>query len=244
MLLSIEMIKKNTKRWTLAQEYERNWWDTRANDIDFEFYKNYSEELRKYLEYTLEINKNTTVLECGSGAGGILTYLKESENRYAIDPLEKFYSQVPQFTKQRDKEVKYFSAKGENLPFKNKLFDLVIMDNVLDHCDNPEEVIKEIKRVIKNNGILYFKQNTYHLWGKIVRYIMELFLIDRGHPYTFSKRNLSRLILSGKFKLLKSGRGGYFKTWKKEFFSKRRKDKIKALLLVNRDKVTYLLKNI
>ena len=236
------MKNKNT-RWALAQGYEKNWWNERSSRIDFEFYERFAAELKKYLKDILEITSYTSILEIGSGAGGIVTYLKESNNRYAVDPLEKFYSTISSFREQRDKNVKYFSEKGENLPFESKMFDLVIMDNVLDHCDDPQKVMREVKRVLKEKGVLYFKQNTYHLWGRMIRLLMEVFLIDKGHPFTFSKRYLSKLMFSNGFKFIKSGRNGFYTTWKKELLSKSKKDKLKAILFVTRDKVTYLLKS-
>ena len=68
------------------------------------------------------------------------------------------------------------------------------MDNVLDHCENPTAVLDEINRVLKSGGIIYFRQNIYNKWGKLIRYIMELFTIDKGHPFTFTKKNLCQYI--------------------------------------------------
>jgi ubiquinone/menaquinone biosynthesis C-methylase UbiE len=237
-------METNISRWIFAQGYEKEWWSKRADFIDFDFYKNYTTDMLEFCEGHIKITRETTILEVGSGAGGILTFLKDSENRYAIDPLEYYYSTVTKFIDQRDKSIKYFTAKGENLPFPDKMFDLIIMDNVLDHCDKPTEVMSEISRVLKRKGVIYFKQNTYHLWGRIVRRLMEILMIDKGHPHTFSKKELMRLFKSNHYCIKKYKRLKYFYTWKKEFFSKTAKDKIKAILFVTRDRTTYLLQKI
>jgi len=231
-------------RWVLAQEYEKKWWESRSNYIDFVFYKHFADELLRFVEDKIKITSDTKILEVGSGAGGILTFISDSKNKFAIDPLEYFYSTVSEFVEQRDKSVKYFTAKGEYIPFQNEMFDLIIMDNVLDHCDKPTDVMKEITRVLKNNGIVYFKQNTYHVWGRFIRWLMEKFLIDRGHPFTFSKNDLKQLFVANKLKVHKYKRTGYFPTWKKELSSKGVKEKIKAFLFVTRDKTTYLLQKV
>jgi len=231
----------NNIRWKIAQQYEKDWWEKRSYFIDFEFYKNFAEDLLEFGKELLVINQGTVVLEIGSGAGGILTYLTDSNYRYAIDPLESFYSSVPRFVSQRDKHVKYLSAKGEDLPFEDKKFDLIIMDNVLDHCDNPEKVMKEVKRVVKDKGIIFFKQNTYHTWGQLVRFLMERFQIDKGHPFTFAKKDLLRIIHHNDLKLMKAKRSGYFFTWKKELMSSGFNNKMKAILFATRDKITYVL---
>lgn len=234
-------MKLKNKRWDLAQDYERNWWKARQSEIDFSFYKYYADELKTSLTNYININNETTILEVGSGAGGIVTFLKDSNNRYAIDPLEDFYSSVTSFKEQRDKNVKYQNAVGEEIPFEDKIFDLVIMDNVLDHCEKPQRVMNEVKRVLKNNGVIYFKQNTYHFWGSTIRFFMEKFLIDKGHPHTFSKSKLLNLINDSNLKVVKTSRSGYLKTWLREIKSSNLIDKIKAILFVSRDKVTYII---
>jgi SAM-dependent methyltransferase len=230
-------------RWKLAQEYERNWWLNQAEKIDLTFYKNFAIDIVDLLKPFIEIKSNTRVLEIGSGAAGIITHL-QSDYRFAIDPLEDFYSSIPKYKNYRDKKVFYQTAVGENLPFKSDYFDLILMDNVLDHCENPLKVIYEIRRVLKSNGILYFRQNTYHLWGRFIRAMMELFLIDKGHPHTFSKKHLQKVFTNLGFEILYKSRDGYFSTWLWEIRSNRVIDKIKAVLLVNRDKYTLILKKL
>jgi len=231
-----------SKRWEQAQNYEKNWWDKRAPEISFDFYKTFADELRKFIEEDFTITSDTKILEIGSGAGGIITFLTESNHRYAIDPLEKFYASQSQFVEQRDKEVNYSDGKGESLSFENDFFDLVIMDNVLDHCENPALVFSEATRVLKKSGHIYFKQNKYNIWGKTIRSIMEYFLIDKGHPFTFTRPMLIKLVRDNSLVVMNKTRTGYFKTWKKEISSFIAKDLIKALLFVTRDKVTCLLR--
>lgn len=230
------------ERWKIAQSYEKNWWNEKANLVDFEFYKNYSNDLKNFINQHFIIDQQTKILEVGSGAGGIITFLTESENRYAIDPLEDFYSSVPNFNKQRDSQVHYQTAIGENLPFEDEYFDFIIMDNVLDHCDNPAKVMEEVRRTLKSNSFIYFKQNSYHFWGKFIRWVMEFFLIDKGHPFTFSLSQINQMIKKNNFQIVKKTSIGYLPTWKNEISSKSLKDKLKALLLVTRNKRIFLLR--
>src|SRR3989344_4807657 len=46
-------------------------------------------------------------------------------------------------------------ADGKNLPFKDNSFDLVLIESVLEHVDEPERVIKEAYRVLKFKGRIY-----------------------------------------------------------------------------------------
>lgn len=232
-----------SNRWKLAQNYEQNWWQNQAEKMDLSFYKGFADQVLEAIIPYLTIQPDTHILEIGSGAAGIITHLN-SDYRFAIDPLEEFYSGIKKFSDYRDKNVIYKTGAGENLPFEKEFFDLIIIDNVLDHCDNPALVLDEVKRVLKKNGIVFLRQNTYHLWGKFIRIIMEFFKIDKGHPHTFTKRGLKKIISGKNFVILSSNRGSYLKTWLKEIKSRRLLDKIKALLLVNRDKVTLVLKRL
>ena len=132
-----------TKRWDIAQDYELQWWSKYTDSI--EWYKGFSEEIITKTSSFIDINKDTVILEIGSGAAGGITYLK-SDNKYAIDPLEEFFSNNKSWVQFRDKKVKYYTGIGEELPFNDSFFDLIIIDNVLDHCKNPIAVLNEINR--------------------------------------------------------------------------------------------------
>lgn len=229
------------ERWNIAQKYEKNWWNSKREGISITFYKNFAKDLKDILTGILEIKKDTSILEIGSGASGTITFI-DSENKYAIDPLEYYYSTVKEFTKDRDPRVHYFTAKGEALPFDSEMFDLIIIDNVLDHCSDPEKVIFEMKRVLKSAGVIYFRQNTYHYWGVFVRFIMEKIIFDKGHPFTFSKTHLKKLFNRFNFTIVRFSHNGYIETWKKEFLSFKPKELAKAFLFATRDKTVYLLK--
>ena len=46
-------------------------------------------------------------------------------------------------------------ADGKNLPFKDDVFDGILIESVLEHIDEPEIVIREAYRVLKPNGKIY-----------------------------------------------------------------------------------------
>jgi len=55
------------------------------------------------------------------------------------------------------KKTKYSSllADAHKIPFKNKTFDCVICNAVLEHVRQPEIVLSEINRVLKQDGLLW-----------------------------------------------------------------------------------------
>ncbi len=228
-------------RWEKAQKYEKDWWSQRAHSINFEYYKVFARELLLELKPIIEINQSTSILEIGCGPAGISTYI-DSNFKHAIDPLNDFFESIESFQKQRDTRTKYLKAKGENLPYEQETFDLVIMDNVLDHCEDPQKVMNETFRVMKMGSVLYFQQNVYTLWGKALRLGMEKFEIDKGHPFTFTKKDISLLLDRAGFEVLYSSSRGYLKQWISEVTSGNKKALIRAALLMTRDRDKYILR--
>ena len=51
---------------------------------------------------------------------------------------------------------------GENLPYGDEAFDLVVSFQVLEHTQNPEKVLLESVRVRKKGGFLYFVIPNYN----------------------------------------------------------------------------------
>tara|TARA_B100001989_G_scaffold225700_1_gene180888 strand:+ start:846 stop:1496 length:651 start_codon:yes stop_codon:yes gene_type:complete len=46
-------------------------------------------------------------------------------------------------------------ADAENMPFDNGTFDLVVCQAVLEHVQNPKNIVNEINRVLKKQGLFY-----------------------------------------------------------------------------------------
>ena len=51
---------------------------------------------------------------------------------------------------------------GENLPFRDATFDLVVSFQVLEHTQSPERVLKEAVRTLKIGGYIYFVIPNYN----------------------------------------------------------------------------------
>lgn len=230
-------MNKTATRWNLAQDYEKKWWSKHEQGISTNYFENSASEIIEVFNSLSQLNENTRILEIGSGAFGIVNFIKGSKYRYGIDPLEHYYRTISEFTNKRETEVTYITGKGEELPFEEH-FDIIILDNVLDHCENPKQVVSEIMRLSKKETFVFFRQNTYNLYGKLMRNLMEQMTIDKGHPFTFTKSNVEALF-SSDFNLLGFKRSGYYSTWIHEMKSRSLKDKIKALLFITRDRTTY-----
>jgi SAM-dependent methyltransferase len=54
-------------------------------------------------------------------------------------------------------------APAEKLPFQNGRFDLALCFQLLEHCEDPQKVINEMKRVMKSGGFVLV--STHGIWN-------------------------------------------------------------------------------
>lgn len=117
-----------------------------------------SKRVRELLESFKPIESEVRVIEVGSGAHGLIFYFG-SRNGIGVDPLAVSYRKLfPQW----QRCATMVAAFGENLPFADESFDLVICDNVVDHAESPETIVGELVRILAPGGLLYFTVNVHH----------------------------------------------------------------------------------
>jgi len=189
------------KRWEIAQESEKEYWEEYTKDAllkeEFNRHKKKAEILEKEWNNFTNLDKNTKILQIGCGPEDVISHIKIGK-RYAIDPLAEFYKKKFELNYG---SLKFIQGRGEELPFKDKFFDIVILANVLDHVESPDKVLSEIKRVLKDDGIFHFENLFYQtnfiriakMWGGIKKSITgKIFNIH--HPYMFILNDLKKII--------------------------------------------------
>jgi SAM-dependent methyltransferase len=111
------------------------------------------------------------LLEVGSGSTGLIFYFDDVDNmddveyvnykglRVGVDQLAIDYAHLFPDVQRRALTC---TASGESLPFSAASFDVVLCDNVVDHAEKPGEIVRELGRVLKPQGLLYFTVNVHH----------------------------------------------------------------------------------
>jgi len=82
-------------------------------------------------------------LEVGIGTGRFAAPLGIG---FGIDPSSNMLQMS------RNLGIRVASAKGEHLPFKKEVFDYVLIMVTICFVDNPNQVVEEFMRVLKNSG--------------------------------------------------------------------------------------------
>lgn len=114
--------------------------------------------VRAQLERVRPIPPDARVLEVGSGAHGLIFSFGAGRG-VGVDPLAAHYRALFPAWQAR---VPTFAAAGENLPFPDGAFDVVLCDNVIDHGEKPARIVAELARVLAPGGLLYFSVNVHH----------------------------------------------------------------------------------
>jgi SAM-dependent methyltransferase len=117
-----------------------------------------SQRVRELLETFQPITNEARVIEVGSGAHGLIFYFGV-EQGVGVDPLAVSYRRLfPRW----QSCAKTIAAFGEQLPFGDRSFDVVLCDNVVDHAESPKTIVAELTRILKPRGLLYFTVNVHH----------------------------------------------------------------------------------
>lgn len=202
-------------RWKQAQSYEKAHWEGVSEHIaknerqGLTWYKWRAENLLRNVKKAFPDNTpdftEASVLEVGSGPVGCISQLPARE-RVAVDPLCDFFSSKPKLVEHRNPDVTYKNVQGEELPFDDGHFDMVVIENVIDHVENADGVMQQINRVLKPDGVLYLTVNLHPTWGYFLHEVVSKLRIDKGHPHTFTIPKIRRFLGGHGFQI-------YFDEW-------------------------------
>lgn len=117
-------------------------------------------------ERILQVIAGKDVLEIATGPGLLAKHVAQAANKMiAIDYSEGMIAKAKQGTVPHN--LTFQVADAKNLPFANQSFDAVVIANALHVMPNPEKALKEIDRVLKDNGILIAPNFVNHTDGFI-----------------------------------------------------------------------------
>jgi SAM-dependent methyltransferase len=91
------------------------------------------------------------LLDIGCGKMPYKNYILENSN------VHKYIGLDIENALAYDSEIKPdFTWNGINMPFENNSFECAFGTEVLEHCPDPEIVLKEVLRVLKQDGVFFF----------------------------------------------------------------------------------------
>jgi SAM-dependent methyltransferase len=92
---------------------------------------------------------------------------------------------------------KILDLNKHKLKFKKESVDTVVMGNVLEHVENPSDVLRQINKMLKKDGKLVLSIPNATFWWAIVHNILYKFIRDQDvgvHLNSWGKLDLIRLL--------------------------------------------------
>ncbi len=102
-----------------------------------------------YFKIEKDWYKGKKVLDIGCGPRGSLEWVSDiADEAIGLDPLSDNYLKLGAI----NHKMKYVNSSSENIPYPDNYFHIVSSFNSLDHVDDIDSTISEIKRVLKPEG--------------------------------------------------------------------------------------------
>lgn len=156
----------------------------------------------------LKIDKleNIKILDIGCGTGKIINFFNKNNNQiFAVDVFNQIDKSL---------SIENFThVSSAELPFKDKFFDIIISNHVVEHIEDQNLHMDEIYRCLNNTGMCYYatpnknfpiephhkiplihylKSSVFHKILKLIgKYEEDLYLLSYSQmKNSFSKHNL------------------------------------------------------
>lgn len=99
-----------------------------------------------------DIQNSDKVIEIGCEGGYLLKKILFAQEIVGLDIARNALDDARKNVKSN--KVKLICADASNIPLENCYFDKIICSQTLEHVDNPVEIVAEMYRIIKPNGIM------------------------------------------------------------------------------------------
>lgn len=158
------------------------------------------------------------VLDIGCGSYPFFLVSTKFEEKYGMDPSVNL-----SLVKDKNIHLTKTEVSKKKLPFVDNNFDVITMLAVFEHIehDRLNFVLGEIKRVLKNNGILII--TTPASWAdKLLHFMARFGLISseeiHEHKHNHPKEKIERILVEAGFKKEKI-KSGFFELYMNMWFT-------------------------
>ena len=158
---------------------QKNFWDRNASRYDRFMLKDRAayEEMYKLIR---PVVKAKTVLELATGTGLIAKHIANAAAH--IEATDASPEMIAEAKRDNRSAKLYFSVQDMFcLPYAEESFDVVIVSNALHIVPQPEKTLAEIRRVLKDDGVLIAPTFT-HAENSIFGMIRAFFMRLAGFP--------------------------------------------------------------
>ena len=153
----------------------RNFWDKNARIYDRFMGKDAAAYEQMY-ELIRPAVRHRTVLELATGTGLIAKHIVSAAEH--IEATDASAEMIREAKRDNESAKLHFSVQDMfRLPYADRSFDVVIVSNALHIVPQPEKALEEIRRVLKEDGVLIAPTFTHagnSLFGRCRAFLMKL----------------------------------------------------------------------
>lgn len=171
--------------------------DKKLNKIDdgSKEYKYYFKHFKPYIELIKKYKIRGKAIDVGCGPGHLLELMSKEGLKAEGSDIS------PVLIKVLNKKFKVYCAELDSKEIKKKEYDLVTLNQVIEHVEDPELFVNQINRVLKIGGHLILA--TPYLWG-IVPQVLRSKWYGLGygqHLNFFSSKSMKMIMERNGFKI-------------------------------------------
>ena len=153
----------------------RNFWDRNAGRYD-RFMRKDRAAYEEMYALIRPVVKAKTVLELAAGTGLIAKHIVNAAAH--IEATDASAEMIAEAKRDNHSTKLHFSVQDMfHLPYADESFDVVIVANALHIVPEPEKALSEIRRVLKDDGVLVAPTFTHAdnaFFGKVKAFFMKL----------------------------------------------------------------------
>jgi ubiquinone/menaquinone biosynthesis C-methylase UbiE len=143
-------------RW--KESNEMRYWKGRKKAEGVLSNKHYEHFYTTHFGLDASYYKDMVILDIGCGPRGSLEWASMASRRIGLDPLAKEYLRLGA----NHHRMEYMDAPSEKIPLQDAECDAVFAFNSLDHVEDVDETLREIKRVTRPGGIFLLLVEVNH----------------------------------------------------------------------------------
>lgn len=176
-------------------------------EIEYQqYFKNIRLELLEMIPKNL---LNGRLLEIGAGSCNTLVYAKE--NLYASSVFGIELCTIEKSNQENNLLDGLIIGDVEKItmPYEEKYFDVIICGDVLEHLQNPYEMVNKLRFFLKDNGVLIVSLPNFRKFSVLKTIFFdgnfkytEAGILDKTHLRFFCKKNMINLFEDNEFKVL------------------------------------------
>ena len=162
-----------------ATQEHKNFWDKNAGRYD-RFMRKDRTAYDEMYALIRPVVRHKTVLELATGTGLIAKHIVIAAAH--IEATDASAETIAEAKRDNRTEKLYFSVQDMFcLPYAEESFDVVIVSNALHIVPQPEKALQEIKRVLKDDGVLIAPTFT-HAGNSFSGMVRAFFMRMAGFP--------------------------------------------------------------